>query len=148
MKFDTHRHTSKEVIEALSISRATLWRWEKMEGFPAPLKVGVRRVRYDIGSIKAFLSNAGPLEQPSQSQEIPPPQADSAPAFPSHHFEDDDLQGISTRDYFASKAMQAVISEGCYDYEEGGTETAAARARFAARDAYLFADAMLAERNK
>ena len=56
--------------------------------------------------------------------------------------------GMTLRDYFAAKAMQAVIAEGCYDYEEGGTETAVARARFAARDAYLFADAMLAERNK
>lgn len=57
-------------------------------------------------------------------------------------------KGMNLRDYFAAKAMQAVIHEGCYDYEEGGSDTAIARCRFAARDAYAFADAMLAERAK
>lgn len=31
------------------------------------------------------------------------------PAFPSPHFEDDELQGMTLRDYFAAKAMQAWI---------------------------------------
>lgn len=55
---------------------------------------------------------------------------------------------MSVRDYFAAKALQAVITQGGYDYEEGETPTAHARAAFAARDAYRFADAMLAARVK
>lgn len=72
----------------------------------------------------------------------------SNPAFPSDTNEFGSVLGMSLRDYFAAKAMQSIIPEGCYDYDEGNTETANARIRFAARDAYRFADAMLAERNK
>ena len=84
---------------------------------------------------------------------------DGGPAFPVADYDHQifqpatttetmrDLSGMSLRDYFAAKALQAVIPHGCYDYEEGETPTAHTRAAFAARDAYRFADAMLAARS-
>jgi hypothetical protein len=46
--------------------------------------------------------------------------------------------GISARDYFAAKALQGILA-----YPDGGPTIAGA-----ARDAYRYADAMLAERSK
>lgn len=76
---------------------------------------------------------------------------DSEPAFPvpgSEYGGTGTFFGMTLRDYFAAKAMQAVISEGCYDYEEGASPDAQKRANFAARDAYRFADAMLTARGE
>jgi hypothetical protein len=60
------------------------------------------------------------------------------PAFPSHH--DDDIgypaKGMTLRDYFAAKAMQAlIIANG--PTPNGGWPT------YAERTAYTIADAML-----
>lgn len=71
----------------------------------------------------------------------PKPQADSLSG-------NSGILSISVRDYFAAKALQALITQGCYCYEEGETPEAHARSTFAARDAYRFADAMLAARVK
>lgn len=68
------------------------------------------------------------------------------PAFPSHHFEDDELQGMTLRDYFAAKAMNRFTylditnanSEGYGEFDFGS----------AAHKSYLYADAMLESRNK
>lgn len=38
--------TVKEVAEALQISRMTLWRWERTEGFPRAIMMrGIKRFR-------------------------------------------------------------------------------------------------------
>ncbi len=62
------------------------------------------------------------------------------PAFPAMHFDlGDDEHGMTLRDYFAAKAMQAFLSRAasitCPD-------------EIIAEDAYNAADAMLKERNK
>lgn len=53
--------------------------------------------------------------------------------------------GMTLRDYFAAKAMQAVISYGVekFTFQEGETP-----GQMAARQAYKTADAMLAERER
>ena len=59
------------------------------------------------------------------------------PAFPTEHTDTSGLyDGMSLRDYFAAKAMQALITR----IEMSGGERA--------RDAYIIADAMLAARNQ
>ena len=60
---------------------------------------------------------------------------ENPPAFPNNVV---NAQGMSLRDYFAAKAMQALLG----DYEDCGHYS-----NFAARS-YLIADAMLAERSK
>lgn len=64
---------------------------------------------------------------------------DGNQAFPSAHFQDDELQGMSLRDYFAAKAMQALIER--YGYERSETDNLA-------ECSYDVADSMLAERAK
>jgi hypothetical protein len=60
---------------------------------------------------------------------------DGGPAFPHNHFDlADDEHGLSIRDYFAAKAMQALAV-----YEEYPPERAA-------EYAYKYADAMLKAR--
>jgi hypothetical protein len=46
-------------------------------------------------------------------------------------------EGMSLRDYFAAHALAGVLASGPHDCDEHGI----------VRDAYLFADAMLAHRN-
>lgn len=59
------------------------------------------------------------------------------PAFPSHGSMGEVVQeGMTLRDYFAAKAMQALLTR----IDMSGAERA--------RDAYIIADAMLAQRNK
>lgn len=68
---------------------------------------------------------------------------DGGPAFPvskdtlAMH---EDWRGMTLRDYFAAKALVGILSYG----RKGGPEVC----DNAARDAYDFADAMLAERAK
>jgi hypothetical protein len=57
------------------------------------------------------------------------------PAFP-HSRLGSDADGMTLRDYFAAMAMQALLTR----IEMSGAERA--------RDAYIIADAMLAQRNK
>jgi len=61
------------------------------------------------------------------------------PAFPVNGW---GSEGMTLRDYFAAKAMQAIISRmNSAQYNYTGVEPAAS-------DAYAFADAMLKEREK
>lgn len=64
---------------------------------------------------------------------------DGGPAFPAH--EDHFWQGISKRDYFASAAMQALISNGGF-YNQTSTHDTQIAIR-----AYKIADDMLRERS-
>jgi hypothetical protein len=57
------------------------------------------------------------------------------PAFP-HSRLGSDADGMTLRDYFAAMAMQALLTR----IEMSGAERA--------RDAYIIADSMLAQRNK
>ena len=63
----------------------------------------------------------------------------SAPAFPSDSNEFGSVLGMSLRDYFAAKAMQAIIT--------GNNADESALGIGAAHDAYAVADAMLAARS-
>jgi len=62
------------------------------------------------------------------------------PAFPDSDGQTDYTGGMTLRDYFAAKAMQAMIN----NYVEYGYDGYADLAN----DAYKLADAMLAEREK
>lgn len=66
-------------------------------------------------------------------------KSDGNQAFPSAHFQDDELQGMSLRDYFAANAMQALIER--YGYERSEADNLA-------ECSYDVADSMLAERAK
>lgn len=72
------------------------------------------------------------------------------PAFPSHHFEDDELQGMTLRDYFAAKAMQGMMSNDnlLNRYKISGEENYISPDVMACTAAYSMADAMLEARNK
>ena len=55
--------------------------------------------------------------------------------------------GMSLRDYFAAKAMQGLLSQGADD-EDNQLHSKGLLGEVVAENAYHFADAMLAERNK
>jgi hypothetical protein len=60
------------------------------------------------------------------------------PAFPTMLYEHGgESDGMTLRDYFAAKAMQGLLAS-----------TKTNSAQVIAKDAYIIADAMLAERNK
>jgi hypothetical protein len=62
------------------------------------------------------------------------------PAFPAHHFDlAENEHGMTLRDYFAAKAMQAYL---------GWPEASSHGEALIADCAYAMADAMLAERDK
>lgn len=75
-----------------------------------------------------------------------PTHIDGGPAFPSLHSIDGnwikeprpEFSGMSLRDYFAAHALAGLLASGPHDCEAPGI----------AHDAYLFADAMLAARNR
>lgn len=75
----------------------------------------------------------------------------SGPAFPvtPENYDQSGYcgEGMTIRDYFAAKAMQGMIINGGYDYEETESNSTA-RSRLVAADAYRYADAMIAERDK
>lgn len=64
--------------------------------------------------------------------------------------ENDIHQGMTLRDYFAAKAMQAIVSntETLERMEHGANENMISPDVLVATGAYGIADAMLAERNK
>ncbi len=70
------------------------------------------------------------------------------PAFPisSDHYSTLGEIGMTLRDYFAVRAMQAMIPD-MYDYEET-RETHAARSRLMASDVYAVVDAILEARKQ
>lgn len=67
------------------------------------------------------------------------------PAFPAiydaNRHDPNAFMGMDLRDYFAAKAMQALITSRHNDYERGNYDE-----DVVALNAYLMADAMLAER--
>lgn len=67
---------------------------------------------------------------------------DGGAAFPCTSF-DEDLAGMSLRDYFAAKAMKALLD---FENQTGGVTEQ--RRNVVAREAYEMADAMLKERAK
>jgi len=73
----------------------------------------------------------------------------SEPAFPtikrSQYFDcpTTDKQGMTLRDYFAAKAMQALITSRHTDYENGWYDEGRVSS-----SAYNLADAMMKERSK
>jgi hypothetical protein len=68
----------------------------------------------------------------------------SPPAFPTYLAENM-AHGMSLRDYFAAAAMSSLLLTPWYEDEE---KTYDEMAPHLANDAYIIADAMLAERNK
>lgn len=67
------------------------------------------------------------------------------PAFPSHgDFGEVAHEGMTLRDYFAAKALQALISKELKDDMHCGAKAVPIMATFA----YEYADAMLEARNK
>jgi hypothetical protein len=88
------------------------------------------------------------------------PKNDGGPAFPTDDYFDEKrygvLSGMSLRDYFAAKAMQAEIITSCSDATpkaaealvEAAFENGQTPQQRIAFNAYAFADAMLAERAK
>lgn len=53
-------YTTKDVCKIFQISRLTLWRWRKERaGFPKPVKINERVLRYRKADIEAFKKNAG-----------------------------------------------------------------------------------------
>ena len=70
---------------------------------------------------------------------------DGSSAFPSPHFADKELQGMSMRDYFAAKALPVAwkaFEDGYFDSGEDSINEDVAAC------AYQMADAMLKERAK
>lgn len=59
--------TVPEVLSGFKISRTLLWRLRQQEGFPAPIRVGQRRILFDTEAIRAWLD----------SQSAPQPANDS-----------------------------------------------------------------------
>ena len=59
-------------------------------------------------------------------------------AFPNPHYEDDEMQGMSLRDYFAAKAMHAILSDDNHPLPYADV----------AKHAYRMADEMLRAREK
>ena len=68
------------------------------------------------------------------------------PAFPSNT-EYDNFTGMTLRDYFAAKAMQAFISKTDNDYYKDVTNEIRG-GKMVSMAAYVIADAMLEEREK
>lgn len=50
----TQRVRTKDLCVLLQVSRTTLWRWSKLDGFPPPLKCGVGVVLWDAKAIERF----------------------------------------------------------------------------------------------
>ena len=55
MEFKATPAKPAQAAEHFKITRQTLWRWSKQDGFPQPLKRG-RVVRYNIAAIEAWLN--------------------------------------------------------------------------------------------
>lgn len=64
---------------------------------------------------------------------------DGGPAFPQKEPLTDDWQGMALRDYFAAKAMAAMISTSAMPWSSGCED-------YVAVNAYAMADALLSER--
>ncbi len=49
---------TKAVLEHFQISAMTLWRWQKQDNFPTPLRRG-QIILFDIAAIEQWLSEGG-----------------------------------------------------------------------------------------
>lgn len=68
------------------------------------------------------------------------------PAFPQKEPLSNDWHGMSLRDYFAAKAMQGMLANT--DRDDCEAHAKGQFMRIMAENAYIAADAMLAERNR
>lgn len=57
-----HLATVNEVLSGFKISRTLLWRLRQQEGFPAPIRVGQRRILFDAEAIRAWLESQSATE--------------------------------------------------------------------------------------
>lgn len=46
-----------EILEALGISRTTLWRWRRNEGFPAPIRIGPATNAWPAAAVERWLAS-------------------------------------------------------------------------------------------
>ena len=53
--FSTKYGRYKDLCEAFSVSRTTLWRWIDEPGFPKPIKRG-NTVLFDVAAVEAWLA--------------------------------------------------------------------------------------------
>lgn len=53
----SHLATVEEVVSGFKISRTLFWRLRQQEGFPAPIRVGQRRILFDAEAIRAWLES-------------------------------------------------------------------------------------------
>ena len=72
-------------------------------------------------------------------------QNDGGPAFPCDESHGDNYEGMTLRDYFAAKAMQAIVSKSPLRVAGLGINK---EMEMTARGSYAVADAMLAARDK
>lgn len=54
----TQKAAAQEFCNLFQIGRTTFWRLTKMDGFPAPIRIG-RAVRWDLAEVEAFLKKQG-----------------------------------------------------------------------------------------
>ena len=54
----TQKAAAQDFCNLLQIGRTTFWRLTKMDGFPAPIRIG-RAVRWDLAEVEAFLKKQG-----------------------------------------------------------------------------------------
>lgn len=57
-----HLATVNEVLSGFKISRTLFWRLRQQEGFPAPIRVGQRRILFDAEAIRAWLESQSATE--------------------------------------------------------------------------------------
>ena len=48
--------TARQVCAQLQIHRATLDRWRSGQGFPRPVRIGKRAIRFDVEAIARWLA--------------------------------------------------------------------------------------------
>ena len=48
--------TARQVCQKLQIHRATLDRWRSGQGFPRPVRIGRRAIRWRLGDIERWLA--------------------------------------------------------------------------------------------
>lgn len=54
-----HLSTVNELLAELKISRTLLWRLRQSNDFPAPIRLGQRRIVFDKNSVNAWLMKRG-----------------------------------------------------------------------------------------
>jgi predicted DNA-binding transcriptional regulator AlpA len=113
-----------DIKTVLPFSAPTLWRKVRAGTFPSPVKFSDRVTVWKVGDVRAWMAaqTGGTIEDVKVEK-----PAIKAPSL------------VDLRDYFAAKAMEALIID-----RERADQSRAECARLA----YLMADAMLKERTK